>query len=120
MDFGKRHDHVLRDIDRLVKALTNSFSAEGVPTYALGTQVQAQNGQSYRFYNITRSGFMLLAMGFTGAKAARFKQALIAAINEMQDALELAGTTLVSTAAAARSWADRYEAAHLTIGDTPQ
>ncbi|MGV8830392.1 MAG: Rha family transcriptional regulator [Devosia sp.] len=118
--FGKRHDHILRDVDRLVKALPNSFPAEGVPTFEVNAQVHPQNGQSYRFYNISRSGFMLLAMGFTGVKAARFKVALIAAFNEMQETLERAGTTLPSAVAAARDWADRYERAQLTLGDTPR
>ncbi|HEG8493641.1 TPA: Rha family transcriptional regulator, partial [Campylobacter coli] len=35
-------------------------------------------------YNLTRDGFSLLAMGFTGKKALRFKIAFINAFNEME------------------------------------
>ena len=38
-------------------------------------------------YNITRDGFVLLAMGFTGPKAMRFKIAYISAFNKMEEAL---------------------------------
>lgn len=59
--FEKRHDNVLRDIDALV--------AEGVLNFEETPYVNAQNGQTYRCFEMDRDGFTLLAMGFTGPKA---------------------------------------------------
>ncbi|EKT3907642.1 Rha family transcriptional regulator, partial [Campylobacter coli] len=39
-------------------------------------------------YNLTRDGFSLLAMGFTGKKALQFKIAFINAFNEMEKLLQ--------------------------------
>ncbi|WP_249411562.1 Rha family transcriptional regulator [Marinomonas sp. A3A] len=38
-------------------------------------------------YRITRDGFVFLAMGFTGTKAAQFKEAYINALNQMEKQL---------------------------------
>lgn len=53
-------------------------------------------------YLITRDGFTLLAMGFTGAKAMEFKLAYIAAYNEMEKKLHAADSVLQSLADAVR------------------
>jgi hypothetical protein len=42
-------------------------------------------------YNMTRDGFTFLAMGYTGAKAAAFKEAYIKRFNAMEDALREEG-----------------------------
>jgi len=49
-------------------------------------------------YLITRDGFMLLAMGFTGKKAMQFKLAYIEAFNQMEQELKegLAGITVAA------------------------
>lgn len=65
--FGKRHDHVVRDIDVLVGL--------GVPNFGETSYVHPQNRQTYRQFEMTRDGFTLLAMGFTGKKALQFKLA---------------------------------------------
>ena len=59
--FGKRHDHILRDIDALV--------TEGVPNFGETPYVSEQNGQTYRSFDMTKDGFTLLAMGFTGGES---------------------------------------------------
>lgn len=46
-----------------------------------------QNGQIYREYLLTRDGFSLLVMGFTGAKALEWKLKYIAAFNAMEKKL---------------------------------
>lgn len=83
--FGKRHDNVLRSIDDLVAM---------APELRLNFEEQlfvisAGNGaaRSYRRFDIDRDGFSLLAMGFTGAKALRWKIAYIEAFNAMEAAL---------------------------------
>lgn len=78
--FEKRHDNVLRDIGGLLK----SEETLSLRHFTEDRVVEGQNGQTYRRYRMTRDGFTLLAMGFTGAKALKWKLAYIAAFNAME------------------------------------
>ena len=73
--FGKQHAHVLWDIDTLISqepSIASSFGAnEGCVTVGFGTR-------KVRTYDMNRDGFTLLAMGFTGPRALKFKLAYIA------------------------------------------
>lgn len=77
--FNKNHQHVLRDIRDLEKTCSNEFwvSNFGLSEYKV-------RGKSYPCYNLTRDGFTMLAMGFTGAEAIRFKELYINKFNEME------------------------------------
>jgi len=81
--FEKRHDNVLRDIASLIDA-EPSLAAGGVLNFEETPYVEPSTGQTYRQYEMTRDGFVLLAMGFTGAKALKFKLAYIEAFNRME------------------------------------
>ena len=81
--FGKRHDDVLRGIRNLCAQLPEG----GVRNFAETSVTDEQNGQTYPAYRLTRDGFTLLAMGFTGKKALAFKLAYIDAFNRMEAAL---------------------------------
>ena len=83
--FGKRHDHVLRSIDDLVTTAPELLPNFGEQLFS----ASAGNGavRSYRRFDIDRDGFSLLAMGFTGAKALRWKIAYIEAFNAMEAAV---------------------------------
>jgi len=80
--FGKRHDRVLRAIDVLMQNLHGEhrtmFGDMLIP-------VDIGNGaiRHDRAFTITRDGFSLLAMGFTGVKALSYKLAYIDAFNAM-------------------------------------
>lgn len=63
--FGKRHDNVLRDIAKLLENNASSNLRWLNPA----AYVDAQ-GKERPFYELTKDGFTLLAMGFTGEKAA--------------------------------------------------
>lgn len=79
--FGKPHDNVLRDIDVLLlgpSELSDLFHEHA--------EYHDKARKLVRAFDMTKDGFTLLAMGFTGAKALQFKLAHIAAFNEM-DAL---------------------------------
>lgn len=78
--FGKRHDHVMRLIRNLIAQLPDG----GVPNFGETPYTDSQNGQTYPAYRLTRDGFTLLAMGFTGKKALAFKLAYIDAFNRME------------------------------------
>lgn len=79
--FGKRHCDVLRRIEDLETPI--DFNQRN---FALVEYVDAK-GEARKAYEITRDGFTLLAMGFTGKKAMQFKIAYIEAFNKMEQAL---------------------------------
>lgn len=81
--FGKRHDNVLRDIEELSKTI--DLKIEG---YFILNNYTASNGKSNKEYLMNRDGFTLLAMGFTGKEALKFKLAYIEAFNKMEEALK--------------------------------
>jgi hypothetical protein len=63
----------LSSIETLAKAVPDDFTE---PNFRLCTEISdLQNGKPQPFYSITRDGFALLAMGFTGKKATEFKVA---------------------------------------------
>lgn len=81
--FGKRHGHVLRTI----RDLAAQLPSERQPNFGLTSlEVIGPNGgtRSEPAYRITRDGFTLLAMGFTGARALEFKLAYLDAFNRME------------------------------------
>lgn len=84
--FGKKHCHVLRDIDNLEcsKEFLESNFGFSVRIRELPSGYTTED----RFYYITKDGFTFLAMGYTGKKAAEFKEKYIAAFNAMQQTIE--------------------------------
>ena len=82
--FGKRHDHVMRDIDEIVRGLPKIGDT---PLFFKTTYVHPQNGQEYPMYLMNRDGFTLLAMGFTGKEALEWKVKYINAFNAMEQEL---------------------------------
>lgn len=80
--FEKRHDHILRDIDKLKK---------DVPNFGEMFE-ESQEPDSYdrlrRVIYMNRDGFTLLAMGFTGDKALQFKLKYIEAFNKMEQMIK--------------------------------
>lgn len=102
--FGKRHDHVLRDIKALIENAPTTAPNFGASSYADST------GRTLPAYEMTRDGFTLLAMGFTGKTALGFKVRYIEEFNRMEAALKQPQLPDFSNpAAAARAWADEFE-----------
>ena len=81
--FGKRHDHVLRDIDKLISDSPNLGSEMFIET----TYVN-ERGKNYRCFDMNRDGFSLISMGFTGKKALEWKLKYINAFNKMEETLK--------------------------------
>ena len=46
-----------------------------------------ERGKTYKCFNMTRDGFTFLCMGFTGKKAAQWKEKYISTFNEMEKGL---------------------------------
>ncbi len=81
--FDKRHDTVLRAIRNLVSDLPQEHLrnfAEMVVENEIGSGATRQDPA----YRLTRDGFTLLAMGFTGKEALQWKLAYITAFNKME------------------------------------
>lgn len=85
-DFGKRHDHVTRDIDEILRGLPKNEDTQQM--FCETTYIHEQNKQQYREYLMNRDGFTLLVMGFTGRKAMQFKMQYMKAFNEMEKQLK--------------------------------
>lgn len=83
--FSKRHDDVLKKI-RILDCSPEFCARNFAETSIL---VRQPNGGTRKLpcYQITRDGFAFLAMGFTGKRAARFKEAYINAFNQMEKQL---------------------------------
>lgn len=82
--FHKQHKDVLRKIEALLPDLPEGYRERN---FALTFfEVPGPNGASRRepCYEITRDGFTLLAMGFTGKQALQWKLRYIEAFNAME------------------------------------
>lgn len=76
--FEKDHKNVLRDIKELITNCSEEFSRLNFEL-----SVYKARGKEYPCYRLTRDGFTMLAMGFTGEKAIQFKELYISKFNEM-------------------------------------
>lgn len=83
--FEKEHAKVLRSIDDLISE--NPILAS--QNYFIESKYKAENNnKSYKEFLLTRDGFSLLVMGFTGSKALEWKLKYIRAFNEMEKELK--------------------------------
>ncbi len=81
--FEKRHDHVLRDITKITDP-KSGVSEEFSNTNFTPSSYKDSTGRKLRCYYLTRDGFTMLAMGYTGQKAMKFKELYIRRFNEME------------------------------------
>ena len=85
-DFDKRHDHVLRDINNIIESNTT----QNWGLLFIESQYKASNGKMNKEYLLTRDGFSLLVMGFTGKEALQWKLQYIEAFNKMEEQIKQA------------------------------
>lgn len=109
--FGKQHAHVLRDIAQILTQVPENFieSNFGCVEYPVkrgfGTEMT-------KAYLLSKDGFILLTMGYTGEKAMKFKVDYINRFNEMEEQLRSGSPAIPdfqNPALAARAWAEQYE-----------
>lgn len=81
-DFEKEHRSILRTIDDLKSEVDPAQNCASL--FIESSYVHPKNKQTYRCYNLTRDGFSLLVMGFTGKKALEWKLKYIEAFNLME------------------------------------
>lgn len=115
--FEKRHDNVIKNIESIIAELnggalnfeeTTTDNGNALNFEAVNREFAAHNfflteytdekGERRKQYIMTRDGFTLLAMGFTGAKAMQFKVAYINAFNRMEELIRGKGAGLLENA----------------------
>lgn len=105
--FGRDHDKVVNRIENLdcsAEFLTRNFR-----------RVKFEHkGRILRAYEVTKDGFTFLTMGFTGKKAAGFKEAYIAQFNYMADWM----AERIETKSEMRSMGDAMKCYIERTGDT--
>ena len=85
--FEKNHKEVLRDI-RNIAAPNSGLSKEFIErNFALSSYKDKQN-QKRPCYYLTRDGFTILVMGYTGENTLRFKELYIRRFNEMEELIK--------------------------------
>ncbi|OSK93194.1 Rha family phage regulatory protein, partial [Escherichia coli] len=85
--FGKRHERVLdkiRNLDCSAKFTEHNF---------VSSEYTDTTWRKLPMYQITKNGFVFLVMGFTGKKAAAFKEAYIAEFDRMEAELHQNNTS---------------------------
>ena len=97
--FEKRHDDVLKKIRSLISQIGNGWCPRNFAETQIERKTPTGGIVKDTIYEITRDGFALLAMGFTGAKALHWKLAYIKAFNAMEATLqgEVSTTTISPT-----------------------
>jgi Rha family phage regulatory protein len=81
--FEKRHADVLRSIEKITSHASDIFTQRN---FALSEYID-ESGKSNKLYNLTRDGFIMVVMSFTGEKAMAIKEAYINAFNAMAEKL---------------------------------
>ncbi|EGI5843136.1 Rha family transcriptional regulator [Salmonella enterica subsp. enterica serovar Weltevreden] len=81
--FGKRHGDVLRKIEQVKADCSNEFSRRN---FASADYIDEQ-GKLRPMYSLTKDGWIMVVMGFTGKAAAAIKESYISALNWMSDQL---------------------------------
>ena len=84
--FGKAHKNVIRDIENLISGVESGGSNLSHEKYFL-PEKYINRGKNYKKYLLTRDGFSLLVMGFTGPAALHWKLLYIEAFNKMEEKL---------------------------------
>ncbi|CUU77812.1 phage protein [Campylobacter hyointestinalis] len=82
--FNKRHSDILAQIREFP---TDDFTERNFPL----SEYTDSTGRKLPCYNLTRDGFSLLVMGFTGEKAYRWKIEFINAFNKMESLIKRGG-----------------------------
>ena len=84
---GKRHDHLLRDIESYISYLSQNPKL-GFGAYFEENSYKAGTGREYKCYQITKKGCEFIAHKLTGQKGAEFTATYINKFHEMEGKLQ--------------------------------
>lgn len=90
--FGKRHGNILQAVDNLKKDLGDLVTEKSVTKryknpLLFVEKIHFYRGQDFRYVEMNRSAFTILAMGFSGKKALKWKLQFENAFYQMEVAL---------------------------------
>lgn len=93
--FGKRHSHVLRDVRTILAHRAEHQALGGEPKIGLASEgaifhpghYTDSQGKQHDMYLLNRAAFTLLVLGFTGKKAAAFKEEYVREFDRMETEL---------------------------------
>lgn len=106
---GKRHDHLIRDIDGYMEALNQNPNL-GADNFFVESTYKSGTGKLYKCYLLTQMGCEVVANKLTGQKGVLFTAAYVKQFNEMKEKLAFAKLPdFTNPSIAARAWADQYE-----------
>lgn len=117
--FGKNHQHVMEAIRKLIEQTSVEISTD----LFYESEYTDSYGRHQKNYLMSRDGFALLVMGFTGTKAFEWKLKYIAAFNAMEAEIKKQNqpkpmSQLEVLAATAQALVDQEK--RLTIVETKQ
>ena len=104
--FGKRHDHVVRDIEATISTINDAQVIENKDflkieeiknDYFTESSYVDSLGRTYKEYLITEDGLALLVMGFTGVDAMRVKLKFVAEFNRMKNIINNPAQVIAET-----------------------
>lgn len=84
-NFEREHKTVLRSIEDIKIQIG---TAQNCAMLFIENEYENSNKRQFKEYLLTRDGFSLLVMGFTGSKALNWKLKYIKAFNEMEESLK--------------------------------
>lgn len=84
---GKRHDHLVRDIDGYVSIL-NQNPKLGADNFFIESNYSSGTGKNYKCYLLTKQGCEMVANKMTGQKGVLFTAEYIQAFNKMEQVLQ--------------------------------
>lgn len=90
--FDKKHYNVIRDIENITEpksGLSKDFTKLNFEV----SNYKDNTGRKLKSYNLTRNGFTILVMGYTGEKAMKFKEMYIKRFDNMEKFIH----TLITT-----------------------
>lgn len=104
--FEREHGDVIESIRKILKTENSALRFFHENTYKV-----KGNNKTYPEYLMNRNGFALLAMGFNGEKALKWKLKYIDAFNMMEERLKNPSNLpdFTNPAESARAWAEQYE-----------
>lgn len=104
--FGKRHDHVVRDIEAAISTINDAQVIENKDFPKIGeikndyfteSSYVDNLGRTYKEYLITEDGLALLVMGFGGVNAMRIKLKFVAEFNRMKNIINNPAQVIAET-----------------------
>ncbi|OSM09704.1 Rha family transcriptional regulator [Bacillus toyonensis] len=87
--FGKRHDHVMRDIEIQIEKLIEAGERQwGITNFGETRYQHPQNKQWYDKYNLTEDAFAIVAMSYITPEAMRMKIKFLNEFKRMKEHIQ--------------------------------